>query len=312
MFSNDVPVVCLMGPTASGKTALSLEVAQQLSAEIISVDSMLVYRFLDIGTAKPTPLERALVPHHLIDVCDPVDAYSVGKFCSDVATQINSVISRGRLPILVGGTMMYFRAFQRGLASQLPTTNEQVRKKISKEIEEQGLAEVYVRLKAIDPITAFKINCNDSQRIQRALEVYEITGRGLSEIQAVNSPARSNYRIINFIISPTSKIALNDKIENRFNLMLKAGLVEEVKELMRADKLSPELVPARSVGYRQVLQYLNGKVSYQEMIQAAVVATRQLAKRQLTWLRQWKETTWHDSGDQLLCPKIANTIKSQL
>lgn len=285
-----------MGPTASGKTALALEIAKHYPCEIISVDSALVYRGMDIGTAKPTAAELAQVPHHLIDILDPREAYSAADFRRDALRLIDEIRARGRLPLLVGGTMLYFRVLLEGIAD-LPSADAQVREAIALEAAQRGWPALHAELARVDPEAAAKIHPQHSQRIQRALEVFRITGRPLSQLQAESSAvqqeaASARYRWVQLAVSPQDRKVLHERIEVRFRAMLAAGFIEEVAALRRRGDLHPDLPSMRAVGYRQVWEYLAGLATYAEMVERGVIATRQLAKRQLTWLRSWTDLSW--------------------
>ncbi len=281
--SGGLPVACLCGPTATGKTALALALATRLPLEIISVDASLVYRGLDIGTAKPTLAERGGVPHHLIDIRDPTETYSAGAFLHDVEPLIEAIHARGRRPLLVGGTMLYFRVLQRGLA-QLPTADPVLREALAARARAEGWPVLHAELGRIDPSAAARIAPQDAQRIQRALEVYHLSGRPLSaHWQQQRPPDRPMLRLA--LVDP-ERAQLHRRIEARFAQMLQAGLVEEVRALrQRHATLSLALPSMRAVGYRQVWAYLDGELNAAELRARGVVATRQLAKRQLTALR---------------------------
>lgn len=275
--------VCLVAPTASGKTALALWLAQRLPVEIVSMDSAMVYRGLDIGTAKPTHAERAAVPHHLIDVADPAESYSAGRFVDEARAAIRAIEARGKLPLIVGGTMMYLRALRRGLA-QLPAADTRIRAEIDAAARARGWRALHAELAAIDPRAAARIDRNDRQRIQRALEVHRSTGRTLTALHAATAAApRSD--VVTIALVPHDRVTLRARIAARFDRMLEAGFVDEVARLRARPDLSPELPAIRAVGYRQIWAYLDGASSLAEAGYRAVTATRQLAKRQLTWLR---------------------------
>ena len=278
------PVLLLMGATATGKTRLSLELAQHFDIEIISVDSAQVYRGMDIGTAKPDSNERAAVPHHLIDIIEPTEQYSAWDFVQQSQQLVREISARGRRPLLAGGTMMYFHAFEQGL-NRMPEADEDLRQRLDREGRDLGWATMHARLSEIDPVSAARIKPGDSQRIQRALEVYELTGEPLSLLQQSES---SGYpgSISRIILSVEDRAALHDRIEKRFLDMLEQGLVDEVSALKSTPGLSLDLPSMRCVGYRQVWRFLDGEYDYQSMVDRAVAATRQLAKRQITWLRK--------------------------
>ncbi len=279
------PVLLIMGPTATGKTELAMALHDALQADILSVDSAQVYRGMDIGTAKPDPALLARCPHHLIDIADPVEPYSAGRFVNDARRQIVSSLERGRLPVLVGGTMLYFRVLQDGIAS-LPSADEGIRRALDAEAQRSGWPALHARLASIDPEAASRIEKNDAQRIQRALEVYEITGTTISELQRRAAPNEDPWRYLKIGLWPADRAALHASIETRFRRMIDAGLVDEVARLHDRADLTPDLPSIRAVGYRQLWRYLDGESSLDEAIEAAVVATRQLAKRQMTWMRR--------------------------
>lgn len=283
-----------MGPTASGKTALALELAEKHNCEIISVDSALIYRGMDIGSAKPSAEELARGPHRLIDIRDPAESYSAADFRTDALAEIEQIISLGKTPLLVGGTMMYFKALQEGL-SPLPSANEAIRAEIQAEADTKGWEQLHAQLRAIDPVSAERIHPNDPQRLSRALEVYRICGKSLTELTQIKS-APLPYDVVQFAIAPRERKVLHDLIAQRFRLMLQQGFIDEVTQLKTRSDLHLDLPSMRCVGYRQCWQYLNGEFDYDTMVEKAVAATRQLAKRQLTWLRSWPELNWLESG----------------
>jgi tRNA dimethylallyltransferase len=286
--------VLLMGPTGSGKSDLAARLAEQLPFEIISVDSALVYRGMDIGTAKPSMSTRERIPHHLIDIRDPTAGYSVGEFILDVQQAMQHIWSRGHQPLLVGGTMMYFHALTEGIAD-LPEANPRVRAEIDARAAEVGWAAVHQELAAVDPVAAARIHSNDPQRIQRALEVHRITGETITKLQQERVSVFADVNVIEFALAPLERGELHTKIELRFKAMLEAGFVEEVKNLHERGDLSPEHPSMRAVGYRQLWRYLTGQCSLNEAENQAIAATRQLAKRQLTWLRRRANARWFDS-----------------
>ena len=301
-------VVLLMGPTASGKTALSLELAEALQTEIMSVDSALVYREMDIGTAKPSLAERSRVPHHLIDIIDPSQSFSTGQFRDQVIPIIENLLEQKKIPLLTGGTMLYFNALTEGLA-QLPPANPEIRALLEQQMQSVGKQGMHLRLQQIDPESAARIHMNDPQRIQRALEVFEITGQPLSSF--FKQQHESPYRFLKIILSPTDRGVLHQRIEHRFHAMLEQGLVEEVQRLRNRGDLDLSMPSMRSVGYRQVWQYLEGDIKFPEMIEQSIFASRQLAKRQLTWLRKNEDAIWLDNGKNQL-PFILDTIREQV
>ncbi|MCC8536539.1 tRNA (adenosine(37)-N6)-dimethylallyltransferase MiaA [Xanthomonas axonopodis pv. poinsettiicola] len=290
--------IALMGPTASGKTALAVEAAQRWNGEIVSVDSALVYRGLDIGAAKPDAAMRAAVPHHLIDLRDPWQTYSAAEFASDARRVIDDILARGKLPILAGGTGLYFRALLEGL-SQLPQADPAVRAAIAAQAEQLGWAALHAQLARIDPVAAARIHATDPQRIQRALEVHHISGRPLTYWQSLPAPPRLPVRVLKLILAPCERAVLHARIAQRLEQMLAQGFLGEVEALralpqMRAVAAPLDLPAVRAVGYRQAWEYLDGAGSLAEFRDKAVQATRQLAKRQLTWLRGELDARWFD------------------
>ncbi len=277
-----VDAVLLLGPTASGKSALALELAQTLPIELVSVDSAQVYRGMDIGTAKPSAAERAAVPHHLLDLRDPAEPYSAAEFVRDASDAISAIRARGRLPLVVGGTMLYARALRTGL-SDLPPADPEVRARLTARAQDVGWAEMHAELARIDPATAARLPPGDSQRIQRALEVFELTGVPLSQLQGRPRPPALALRTIALL--PADRSALHARITHRFDAMLAAGFIDEVRALVARGDLHPDLPSQRSVGYRQAWDHLLGRTDAVTFREAALQATRQLAKRQMTWLR---------------------------
>lgn len=275
-----------MGPTASGKTAAALTIAQQLPCEIISVDSALIYRDMDIGTAKPSAEEQATVPHHLIDIRDPADAYSVMQFRDDALRLINDIHARGKLPLLVGGTMLYFKGLRDGL-DELPQADPALRAQLDSEALQHGTPALHARLKTLDPVTAERLKPNDSQRIQRALEIIALTGKPMSALIALAQPAPLPFDLVSFALEPSDRAVLHERIADRFDQMLtrQPGLLDEVRTLKARPDLHPGLPSMRCVGYRQAWEYLDGQITKTELREKGIAATRQLAKRQLTWLR---------------------------
>lgn len=299
----DLPVVFLMGPTASGKTALAVELCSQLPFEIVSVDSAMVYRGMDIGTAKPSAEILARAPHRLIDICDPSDAYSAGDFREDALREIEVIHSHHKIPLLVGGTGLYFRALEWGIAD-LPSADETIRKKLSAEASRDGWHKLHAQLELVDPVAAKRIHPNDPQRIQRALEVYQISGQPLSSFFADQGERRLPYKNRKIAIAPADRAILHERIQARFEQMIEFGLIKEVEALYERGDLSADMPSMRIVGYRQVWQYLQGKLDRQEIVQKAIVATRQLAKRQLTWLRSEADLHWFDTLDDDFATKV--------
>lgn len=301
-----LPVIAIMGPTASGKTALSIELAKAISGEIISVDSALIYRGMNIGTAKPDMQERQGIMHHLIDTHDPSETYSVSAFFDDAVELVEQIRSRGKVPILAGGTMMYFNALVKGIAP-LPQGSVEMKKSIDAEAKMLGWAELHKQLQAIDDVSAQRIHPNDPQRITRALEVFRMTGKTLTwwQQQPVKKPP---FDLLQFAIAPEQRSVLHKRIALRFEQMLQSGLVNEVEKLRARPDLHIELPAIRSVGYRQVWEHIDGSLTYQEMVERGIIATRQLAKRQLTWLRGWEMLTWLDTFDDSKLTKLLAKI----
>lgn len=297
------PAIFLMGPTASGKTDLAVELVRRLPLEIISVDSAMVFRGMDIGTAKPEAHILAEAPHRLIDILDPAEAYSAARFREDALAQMAEISAAGRIPLLVGGTMLYFRALQQGLAT-LPEADPEVRARLESEAQLRGWQALHERLAEVDPLSAQRIHPNDPQRLQRALEVYELSGRPLSELWRTQQEAGLPYRAVKLVVAPDDRPALHRRIAQRFEQMLQQGLVEEVEALYHRGDLGPELPSIRCVGYRQVWQYLAGELSREAMSERGIVATRQLAKRQFTWLRSEQDLQWFATFDSRLVEKV--------
>lgn len=287
------PAIFVMGPTASGKTALSIALRQRLPVELISVDSALIYRGMDIGTAKPSAEELALAPHRLIDIRDPAESYSAADFRKDALKEMADITSAGRIPLLVGGTMLYFKALLDGL-SPLPSADPQVRQRIEEQAAEQGWEALHQQLADIDPVSAARIHPNDPQRLSRALEVFFISGKTLTELTKISGETLP-YRVHQFAIAPVSRELLHQRIELRFHQMLAAGFEAEARALFDRGDLHTDLPAIRCVGYRQMWSYLSGEIDYNEMVYRGVCATRQLAKRQMTWLRGWSSVQWLDS-----------------
>lgn len=280
--------VAIMGPTASGKTAAALAIGARIDAEIISVDSALVYRGMDIGTAKPTREELAAVPHHLIDIIDPLDAYSVAQFRTATLRLVDDIAARGKLPLLVGGTMLYFKGLADGL-DDLPGADPALRAELEHEAARHGWPAMHARLQALDPQTAARLAPNDAQRIQRALEICTLAGRPMSELLAQREKTELPFELLSFALEPSERAVLHQRIARRFDLMLAEGehgnLLTEVELLRRRGDLHPGLPSMRCVGYRQAWEYLDGYIDFATLRETGIIATRQLAKRQLTWLR---------------------------
>lgn len=300
-----------MGPTASGKTNLAIDLLSYLDCEIISVDSAMIYRGMDIGTAKPSTLILKQAPHRLINTHDPSEVYSAAEFRTDAISAVEEIINKGRIPLLVGGTMLYFHVLQQGIAT-LPPANPLVREQLTKDLKDLGLNKLHERLSAIDPIAAQRIHPNDPQRILRALEVVQISGKTLTELQLTPSLSASPYLFINIALLPEDRNLLHKAIAMRFQTMLDLGFIEEVEKLFKRGDLNANLPALRTVGYRQIWNYLLNNISYIEMQELAIIATRQLAKRQLTWLRSWPELKLLMSNDKKNVKKIIDLIKISL
>ncbi|ABN75034.1 tRNA delta(2)-isopentenylpyrophosphate transferase [Actinobacillus pleuropneumoniae] len=303
-----------MGPTASGKTDLAIALRQTLPVEVISVDSALIYKGMDIGTAKPSKAELELAPHRLIDILDPSESYSAMNFREDALREMAEITASGRIPLLAGGTMLYYKALLEGL-SPLPSADPEIRAEIEAKAEQIGWSGLHRELLAIDPIAGKRINPNDSQRINRALEVFYITGKTMTELTAQQGDSLP-YNVLQFAIAPQDRAVLHQRIEQRFYKMMELGFQQEVEKLRARSDLHKDLPSIRCVGYRQMWEYLDGDISLDEAIYKGICATRQLAKRQITWLRGWNsEITWLDSLDPTssklkMIEKIAqNSIK---
>jgi tRNA dimethylallyltransferase len=304
------PAIFIMGPTAAGKTDLALALAEKYPLEIISVDSALVYKGMDIGTAKPSPQELAEFPHHLVDILDPTENYSAGKFRDDALELMADITARGKVPLLVGGTMLYFKALQHGMSS-LPAADATVRAKLDAEAEAHGLAALHARLAQIDPVSAERIHVNDPQRLQRALEVYELTGKSLTELTAKTSEDLP-YAVTKVIVAPFERSVLHQRIAERYHKMVEGGFVDEVKKLYQRGDCHPQLPSIRAVGYRQAWSYLDGEYDKETFIYKAIVATRQMAKRQLTWLRAQQDGVWFDSSEGLPLEAVNQYVRQQV
>ena len=282
----------ILGPTASGKSALSLELAKRFPVEIISMDSALVYRGMDVGTAKPTLEERAVCPHHLIDIRDIGESYSAADFLEDAVRLVKEIRARGRYPLIVGGTMLYAKALRDGI-NEMPSTSPEVRMAVASEAETLGWPAMHARLAEVDPQTAARLSPNDSQRIGRALEVYRMTGRPLSAFHAEASKAPP-FETLTVGLLPQDRKALHQRIEERFDLMLADGFLDEMRQLMQREDYDPESPAMRAVGYRQAIDFLEGRTDWAGFHLAGVAATRQLAKRQMTWMRSMPDVTLLD------------------
>jgi tRNA dimethylallyltransferase len=305
------PAILLMGPTASGKSALGLDIAEQLGCEIISVDSAQIYRHMDIGTAKPSAAERERVPHHLIDIVEPHESYSAARFRDDATALMREITERGKVPLLVGGTMLYFKALTEGL-NDLPEADPTIRLVIDTMAEEKSWPGMHAELARVDPQAAARIQPNDAQRIQRALEVFYIAGKSMSALLAKPKYVYLPYRLCSIALSTEPRERLYQRIAERFEVMLELGLISELRKLRRTYALEPEMPSMRCVGYRQVWGYLDGEYSLATLREKAVTATRQLAKRQLTWLRATPNLTWFDSTSEDLRDQVFAHIRSHL
>jgi len=281
------PAIFLMGPTASGKTALAVSLFERFPLEIISVDSALVYRGMDIGTAKPDAATLARAPHHLLDIRDPTEAYSAAAFCEDAQRLMAAIVARGKVPLLVGGTMLYFRALLQGL-DDLPRADPAVRQALERAAAARGWPALHAELAQADPLTAARLAPNDSQRIGRALEILQLTGKPMSALLDRAHTALP-YRVLQLALIPSDRAVLHQRIAARFDAMLAGGLIDEVETLRRRYLLTPDLPAMRAVGYRQAWTYLDGDIGLKALREQGIAATRQLAKRQLTWLRSWPD-----------------------
>ena len=305
---NDLPpAIFLMGPTASGKTHVAVELALQFPVEIISVDSALVYRDMDIGTAKPDAATLARAPHHLINILDPTESYSAAAFRHDALNLMTDITARGKIPLLVGGTMLYFRALQSGL-SNLPQANPVVRATLDKEAALKGWPAMHARLARLDPATAARLQPNDSQRIQRALEIQHITGQPMSQLIAQPDKVTLPYRVIPIALIPKDRGQLHARIATRFVSMFELGLLDEVRALQKKYRLHPGLPSMRCVGYRQAWELIAGEITESSMLNKSIAATRQLAKRQLTWLRSMPNNIELNSLDHNIAQQVAITV----
>jgi len=309
--SNNPPAIFLMGPTASGKTALAVQLAQALNGEIISVDSALVFKGMDIGTAKPTLEERGGIPHHLIDILDPAESFSTGQFRKLALELMTDITERGNLPILVGGTMLYFNALNSGLAV-LPEADAGIRARLDEELALLGKEALHQRLAQVDPQAAARIHPNDPQRVQRALEVYEISGQPLTSFFTEAQSQPIPYNKIKLIIAPEDRKILHAVIAKRFQQMLQQGLIEEVEKLFARGDLTEQLPAIRAVGYRQVWSYLQGEYDLETMAEKAIAATRQLAKRQFTWLRKETDAQHFQTGQADLLKAVLTTVNDRI
>lgn len=299
--------IFLMGPTASGKTDLAIRLRERFPVEIISVDSALIYKGMDIGTAKPSAEEQALAPHRLIDILDPAESYSAADFRRDALKEMDQIVSEGKIPLLVGGTMLYYKALLEGL-SPLPEADAEVRRGIELQAEQFGWEVMHDELKRIDPVSAARIHPNDPQRLSRALEVFRISGKTLTELTKKKGEALP-YDVKQFAIAPKERTELHRRIALRFNKMIDAGFEQEVKDLYDRGDLHLDLPSIRCVGYRQMWEYFDGNGSLDDAVYRGICATRQLAKRQITWLRSWNDLEWLDSEEiDLALTKISNSL----
>lgn len=296
MTQTSLPLaIFLMGPTASGKTELAIRLRQKYPVEIISVDSALIYKDMNIGTAKPDADELSLAPHRLIDILDPSEAYSAADFRRDALNEMAEIVSQGKIPLLVGGTMLYYKALLEGL-SPLPAANSEIRAQIEQEAQDKGWQALHEELAQIDPVSAKRIHPNDPQRLSRALEVFRISGKSLTELTEQKGEPIP-YQVKQFAVMPKERSELHRRIELRFDKMIEAGFEQEVQSLHQRGDLHADLPSIRCVGYRQMWDYLEGNGTLDEAIFKGICATRQLAKRQITWLRSWDDLTWLDSED---------------
>ena len=306
-MNTELPVIFLMGPTAAGKTSVAVELVQNLPLEIISVDSAMIYRGMDIGTAKPDSDTQQVATHHLIDICDAAESYSAGRFREDALRLIGEIHERGNIPLLTGGTGLYFRTLEQGF-SALPPADRRIRRKLRQQYEESGLGAMYQKLTVCDPGSARRIHPNDPQRILRALEVFETVGKPMSEILSAGRVGGLPHRLVKIILCPEQRSILHQRIAARFNRMIELGFVDEVRGFYERGDLTPDLPSMRLVGYRQIWRYLDGSVAYGQMRELGIVATRQLAKRQITWLKSESGARWYDG----LRPGISSNILKYL
>jgi tRNA dimethylallyltransferase len=300
--------IFLMGPTASGKTALACELSERFPLDLVSVDSALVYRGMDIGTAKPDAATLARYPHALVDIRDPAQPYSAADFRDDALAAMQSIGARGRVPLLVGGTGLYFRALQQGLAA-LPQADASIRQRLGAEARQLGWPALHARLARLDPAAAARIGSNDAQRLQRALEVIELSGRPLSELQQRSHAAPFPWRVLKLALMPRERSVLHERIARRFDAMLADGFLDEVRALRTRDDLHADLPAIRAVGYRQAWHYLDGKIDAAAFRDQAIFATRQLAKRQITWLRSDLAARFFDPGESGCAPRATEAVR---
>lgn len=306
------PALFLMGPTGAGKSELAVCLAERLDGEIVSVDSAMVYRGMDIGSAKPGRTERRGVPHHLIDILDPAQSYSTGRFLDDARKLLADIAARGKTPLLAGGTMLYFNALLHGLA-ELPPADPEIRRFLDAQAARRGWAALHAELARVDPGAARRIHPNDPQRIQRALEVYHATGRPLTELCAEQAVAPLPCRPLKLVVAPANRAELHARIARRFRDMLCGGLIDEVQALYARGDLDASMPSVRAVGYRQVWGYLQGEYDLATLTEKGIAATRQLAKRQFTWLRREKDTRWYESAPaEALAERILADLRDEL
>lgn len=308
MCESRPPAILLMGPTAAGKTDLAIELYERLDCELISMDSAMVYRGMDIGSAKPSPEELTRAPHHLIDIRDPADPYSAADFREDARREMRRITAAGRIPLLVGGTMMYAKRLLEGVAN-LPSADPAIRAELAREAERLGLAGLHDELARVDPEAARRIHPNDPQRLMRALEVYRASGTTLTELWQRQRPETFPWQVLSIGYTPFDRGVLHARIAARFGTMLEAGLIAEVESLRARGDLHPGLPSMKSVGYRQVWQYLDGQGDLEQLRQRTIVATRQLAKRQLTWLRSWPGLHWVDSQSRNALDDVLKSVR---
>lgn len=310
MTKQSPPAIFLMGPTAAGKTDLALRLTEELPCDIISVDSALIYKGMDIGTAKPDAATLRKYPHRLVDILDPAESYSAAEFRQDALAEMEKITSAGRIPLLVGGTMMYYNALIKGLAN-LPEADAAVRARLLEWGEREGWPALHARLAEVDPESARRLAPNDSQRLQRALEVYELTGRSMTELWAEQQSQALPYQVVNLAVMPDSRQVLHERIALRFEQMVQQGFIDEVQALYARGDLDPQMPSVRCVGYRQVWSYLEGEYDHSTMVEKGIIATRQLAKRQITWLRSWENLNWLNPQDRYIlkdCLKLIDAV----
>lgn len=300
--------IFLMGPTAAGKTDAAIALHERLGHELISVDSAMVYRGMDIGSAKPSAAELARAPHRLIDIRDPVEPYSAADFRQDALGEMRQISARGKVPLLVGGTMLYYKRLVEGVAN-LPAADAAIRQRLEAQCQAEGLAALHRTLGDVDPVSAARIHPNDPQRLMRALEVYYVSGRPMSELWAEQQPETFPWRVMSIALAPQDRAVLHQRIALRFKTMLAEGLIDEVAALKQRTNVHYDLPAMKSVGYRQVWEYLDGEYDQAELLERGIIATRQLAKRQLTWLRSWPSLRWIDSQQPGVLDKVLKFVR---